>query len=238
MKKAYAWAPLLALGIIVAGCGGTDTTGLGGNKNPRIRAVADYQDVTATSADVAGTDLLTSQAFGSVSGYSIVNNGNRTITFNNVSGASSIPLANETDLLEENMFYTAIGTGSGPTGRQIILLTDGQDVVTNETKVRIVNADEDQAGIDVYFTSTATGSLTGQTPQIVNLAYADDAPAYLQLTPGSYKIWITPTGTTTVLKTQTVTLDPSTVITDVFAKTSSGTTIQTLHDRPLPSGTP
>jgi len=238
MKKAFAWAPLIAIAIVLAGCGGSDTTGLVGNKNPRIRAVNDFHDVTAVSADVDGKALLTSQAFGSVSGYSIINNGNRTVTFTNVSGSSSIPIVNQTSLLEENQFYTAIGAGAGGGGRHIILLTDGQDIVTNQTKIRLVNADEEQAGIDVYFTSTSTGSLTGQTPQIVNLAFADDQPSYQQLTPGSYKIWITPTGSQTPLLSQNITLSANTVVTEIFAKTSGGVALQGLQDRPLPGGTP
>jgi hypothetical protein len=238
MKKTLIWAPLLALGLVVSGCGGSSLNGIVNIKNPRIRAVNDFHDVTAVSADVDGTTLLTSQAFGATSAYSIVTNGNRTITFNNVSGATSIPLVSQTSLLQTDSFYTAIGAGSGGGGRHIILLTDGSVLASNMTKVRIVNVDEDQAAVDVYFTSTATGSLSGQTPQITNLAFASAPADYTNFTPGSYKVWVTPTGTQTVLTSQTVTLTANTIITLVFAKTSSSVTIQTLQDRPLPAGTP
>jgi len=237
MKRILFFLPLAAVALAIVGCGGSGN-GIVGIHNPRIRAVNDFSDVSAVSAQVDTTNLLTSQAFGAVSAYSIITNGNRTITFNDVSGSTSIPLVSQNTLLETEKYYTAIGTGSGGGGRHIILLEDGQLIASNETKVRVVNADEDQAAVDVYFTSTATADLSGQTPQITNLAFADNAPTYINFTPGSYNVWITAHGSTTPLKTQTVTLDANTIITLVFAKTSSGTTIQTLQDRPLPAGTP
>ncbi len=237
MKRILFFLPLAAFALAIVGCGGTGN-GIVGIHNPRIRAVNDFSDVSAVSAQVDNTDLLTSQSFGAVSAYSIITNGNRTITFNNVSGSTSIPLVSQNTLLETEKYYTAIGAGSGTGGRHIILLEDGQLIASNETKVRVVNADEDQAAVDVYFTSTSTSDLSGQTPQITNLAFADNAPTYINFTPGSYKVWVTPHGSTTPVQTQTVTLSANTIITLVFAKTSSGTTIQTLQDRPLPAGTP
>ena len=229
--------PLAVIALAVVGCGGAGN-GLVGIHNPRIRAVNDFSDVSAVSATVESTNLLTSQAFGSTSAYAIITNGNRDINFTNVSGASSIPLITQNSLLETEKYYTAIGTGSGVGGRHIILLEDGQVILNNIAKIRVINADEDDASVDVYFTSTATADLTGQTPQVTNLGFATAVADYTNFTPGNYKVWITANGSKTAITTKTVTLSANTIGTLVFAKTSGGTTIQTLQDRPLPSGTP
>jgi hypothetical protein len=237
MRSKLFFLPVAIFALAVVGCGGSGN-GIVGIHNPRVRAVNDFSDVSAVSADVDATTLLTSQAFGAVSAYAVIPNGNHTVTFNNVSGSTSIPLVSQASLLETEKYYTAIGAGSGVGGRHVILLEDGQVLASNLTKVRVVNADEDDASVDVYVTSTATADLSGQTPQITNLAFANAPTLYTNFTPGSYKVWITPNGSTTPLTTKTVTLSANTIITLVFAKTSGGVTIQTLQDRPLPAGTP
>src|SRR2546423_7495598 len=124
MRSKLFFLALVVLAFAVTGCGGSGN-GLVGLHNPRVRAVNDFSDVTAVSATVESTPLLTSQAFGATSAYAIITNGNRTVTFNNVSGSTSIPLVSQTSLLETDKYYTAVGTGSGAGGRHIFLLEDG-----------------------------------------------------------------------------------------------------------------
>jgi hypothetical protein len=238
MKRGLTFFSLLGLAVMLAGCGGSDTTGLVGNKNPRIRAVNDFSDVSAVGATVDTKTLLTSQAFGMSSAYTIIDNGNRDITFTDMSGAGSIPLTTLNTLLEENHYYTAIGVGNGPDGRRIILLDDTTTLTPNMSKVRVVNADQNDALVDVYFTSTATADLTGQTPQITNLAYGDAATLYTDFTPGTYKVWVTPAGSTTPITSPNMTFTTNTAVTLVVVQTSGGFEIQTIEDRPLPAGTP
>lgn len=237
MNSKLLFLPLAAIALAVVGCGGSGN-GVVGIHNPRIRAVNDFSDVTAVSSAVDTTTLMTSQAFGAVSAYNVIVNGNHTISFDNVSGATSIPLVSQSSLLETEKYYTAIGTGSGVGGRHIILLEDGEVIAANITKARVVNADEADAAVDVYFTSTGTADLTAQTPQITSLDFTDSTAPYTNFTPGTYKMWVTPEGSKTPLTTKTVTFTTNTIVTLVFAQTSGGVTIQTLQDRPLPSGTP
>ena len=229
---------LVGLAVMLAGCGGSDTTGLAGNKNPRIRAINDFADVTSVGATVDTKTLLTSQAFGTSSAYTIINNGNRDISFTDMSGAGSIPLTSQTSLLEENHYYTAIGVGNGPDGRRIILLDDTTTISANMAKVRVVNADQNDASIDVYVTSTGTADLSGQTPLLTNVAYGDAGTVYTDFTPGTYKVWITPAGSTTPITSPNMTFTTNTAVTLVVVQTSGGFEIQTVQDRPLPTGTP
>lgn len=229
MKKAFFLAPLLAVALAVTGCGGSDTTGIVGNKNPRIRLVNDFADINRVDASVGSTLLLNNQPFGTTSSYTIVDNGNRTITFiNNGNNADQVT---RTDLLEENKFYTAIGVGGGLAGRQIILLTDGQDIVPNKTKVRFVNAYQG-GNVDVYITPTSTTSLAGQTPQLTNVPFGDEEAVYTEYIPGNYKIWVTAAGSQSTVHvggaSQTFATD--TVVTYVFLNTPTGLKIQTLVD--------
>lgn len=235
MKLKLFILPLTAMAIAIVGCGGSGK-GVVGIHDPRVRAVNDFSDLASVSATAAGTDMMTSQAFGAVSAYTIIDSGNHTITFNDVSGPTSLPIVSSTNLLETEKYYTAVGTGTSA-NRTIILLEDTRDIDGNMTKARFVNADEDQANIDVYITSTATPDLTGQTPQADSLDFGQGS-TYTSYVPGDYKVWITPDGSTTPITTQNVTFTTNTSVTYVFAKTSGGVTIQTLEDRPLPAGTP
>ena len=237
MKLRLFILPLAVLAVALQGCGGSGN-GVVGIHNPRIRAVNDFSDVTSVSASVDNTDLLTSQAFGATSAYAVITNGNRTIAFDDVSGATSIPIVSQSSLLETEKYYTAVGTGSGPGGRHIILLEDGEVIANNIAKIRVINANEDHVSVDVYFTSTATADLNSSTPQITSLGFADAVLDYIDFVPGDYKVWITNPGGKIPLDTKVVTLSANTISTMVWAKTSSGTDIQTLQDRPLPVGTP
>lgn len=239
MKRGSIFLSLIGLAVMVVGCGGSDTTGLVGNKNPRIRVVNDYSDVSAVGATVDNTTLLNSQAFGTSSAYTIINNGNRDIAFTDMSGSTNIPLTSQTSLLEENHYYTAIGVGNSTAGRQIILLDDTATISANMAKVRVVNADQADTSVDVYFTATTTSDLTGETPQITGLTYGSAATLYTDFTPGTYKVWITPTGSKTPITSPNMTFATNTAVTLVVVQdSSSAVQIQTLTDRPLPAGTP
>jgi hypothetical protein len=237
MKKAFILAPILILGVALTGCGGSNNgNGLLGRDNPRLRAVDDFSDVASVNATSdngsnPNVTLLLNQAFEDVGAYMIVADGTRTINFINAS--NSVNIASDVDNLHLDNFYTIIGTGSGPSGRKLILLSDTQTVAQNATRVRFINANEDDASVDMYVTSTATANLTGQTAQDSAVAYADNTPTYATFTPGTFTVWVTPAGTPgTVLAKKNITFNADTVITLVFLKTSSSTDIQNLLDDP------
>lgn len=239
MKKALIWAPLLVVGLCLAGCGGSSSSnGILGKDNPRVRAINEFSDVglvNATSDNTNGnTNLLTNSTFGSVGAYAIVGDGTRTITFTNASNSLAITSAQEN--LHLDTFYTVIGTGSGVSGRKMILLSEDRLVSQNQTKMRFVNADEDHTNVDVYVTSTSTGTLTGQTPQTAGVAYTETpTPTYAPFTPGTFTIWVTAAGDpSTILAKKNVTFDANTEITLLLVKTTSGTNVQVVTDNPVP----
>lgn len=231
MKRALFFAPLAVLALALSGCGGNgDTTGLGGNINPRVRILNQFRDVSRVDADIAGNSILSNQPYGTISSYQIVNNGNREVRFVNVT--NNTVLANRTDLFEENHFYTVIGTGSGAGGRDVIILTDGQDITPTQTKVRVVNVNQDTTPVDVYFTSTSTTTLTGQTAAITGLAYGDEEPQYVDYNPGTYTMWITEAGNkANVLVKTNETFTTDTIRTVLFVDSPTGDAVQDLIDK-------
>lgn len=239
MKKALILAPVLVVGLLLAGCGGSNRgNGLIGQNNPRVRAAnffSDVNGVNATSDNANGnTNLLTGSTFGTVGAYNIVEDGTRTITF--ADSSNNLTLKSMAEDLHLNNFYTVIGTGTGVGGRQIILLSDSQTVAQNQTRIRFVNANETNTSVDFYVTPTSVGSLTGQTPQNPGVAYLDNTVSYASFTPGSFTVWVTPAGTPgTVLVKKNVTLSANTVITMVYVKTSGGQDLQTITDDPVTS---
>lgn len=231
MKRALFFAPLAALALALSGCGGnSDTTGLGGNINPRVRVVNQFRDVSRVDADISGRQMLSNQPYGVTSSYEIINNGNRDVRFVNV--LNNTTLATRTSLFEENKFYTVIGTGNGAGGRDIIILTDGQDTVPGQTKVRVVNANQDTTPVDVYFTATTTTTLTGQTAQITGLAYKDEEPQYVTYNPGTYTMWVTEAGNkANVLVKTNETFEADTIRTILFVDSPTGDAVQDLIDK-------
>lgn len=238
MKKAFIWAPLLVVSIVLAGCGGSNSgNGLGQN-NPRLRAVNYFPDVAsvnATSDNTNGnTNLLTTSTFGTVGAYNIVADGTRTITFANAS--NNLTLTSQAQNLHLNNFYTVIGTGSGTGDRQMLLLSDTQIVAQNQTRIRFVNANETNTSVDIYVTPTSTSSLSGQTPQNPAVAYLDNTVSYASFTPGTFTVWVTPAGTPgTVLVKKNMTFSANTVETLVYVKTSGSQDLETITDDPVAS---
>lgn len=238
MNRALLMAPVLGLGLIMAGCSGSGSgNGLLGNKNPRLRAVADFPDQTSVNAvsdngSSPDVTLLLNSPFGNVGDYQIVANGQRTVTFKNPS--TNLNIGSDVQQMNLNTFYTVIGTGSGPSGRKLIFLNDAQSIANNQTRVRFVNANQDDASVDFYVTTTTTSTLTGQTAVVSGDAFGDGTQPYTAFNPGTFTIWVTPAGTPgTVLLKKNVTFDTNTIITLVFAKSSGGAVLQTLLDNPV-----
>ena len=218
---------LVGAGFLCVSCGGS--VSISNTPTGRVRALNDFVDVSRVSANASGTPLLRSQAFGFSSLFIAVKSGTQPISFFDAS--SNALLASRTVQVSESSFYDAVGLGSAAKGRHVLFMQADQTTLPGQTKVRIVNGDEDDTSLDIYITPGGTTDLTGRTPQETAVQYADDTAAYLSEAPGSYTIWFTPPGKpATLLVGANETFVAGTNLTLLLLKGPAGLTVQQLQD--------
>lgn len=227
MKAIVPISFVLCAGFLCVSCGGSIS--VSNTTTGRVRALNDFVDVSRVSANVSGTPLLRSQPFGFTSLFVAVKSGTQSLNF--FDSASNALLASRTVDVSESLFFDGVGLGSAGKGRHILFMPADQTTLPGQTKVRIVNGDEDDLSVDIYVTPAGTTDLTGRTPQETSVQYADDTVAYTAIAPGSYTIWFTPPGQkTTLLVGANETFTAGTNLTLLLLKGPSGLTVQQLQD--------
>lgn len=233
MSRAIIAIALLATTGAIVGCAGLggDSSGIVGADNPRIRVVTGLPDVNAVDVFVASDHVLNDAGFGTVSEYTVENNGNRTVRF--LDATSQGELASHTSLFEEDRHYTVVATGTAASGRTVIKLTDGRDEAGGgRAKVRVVNAAQNLGTVDVYITPTGTANdLTGVVPTADNVAFADEDQAYVFLDPGHYRVRVTGSDNQTVVLDTTLSVQADQIRTLLLLQGATETRAVILADR-------
>lgn len=221
------FSAVAALCIGCGGSGGSAPTITG--PTAKLRVLNDFVDVSRASANISGTPVLTNQPFGFTSVFTKVKAGAQTINY--FDATSHTLLVTRTVSLGDQAFYDAVGLGTSGKGRHILFFTAAQPTIVGQSQVRIANGDEDAAAVDVYFTPLGTKNVTGLTPQLTNVQFADDTAAYSVYTPGSYTIWFTPLGQqSTLLGGADEMFAANTNVTLLLLKTATGLNVQVLTD--------
>lgn len=231
MKKQISLLALAGLGILIAGCGGngSDSTGIIGNKNPRIRAVVAYPDTDEIDVFVEGDLVLNDAGFGTASTYQIFDNGNRNVTFRDATSQGVID--ETTTLFEENHFYTVVATGSSG-NRTIIPLTNGQlEAPGNDAKLRIIHAAEGTSPVDVYITDPSVNSLTGVTPTYNDIVFANGTVDYVVFPADTYRIRVTGSNDKTSVIDTTITVEPDGIQTALIVDSPTDLGLLVLNDK-------
>lgn len=221
---------LVVIALICVACGGS---GGGGPivtvPTSKLRVLNDFVDVSRVSANVSGTPVLSNQPFGFTSLFTRFDSGNQSINY--FDAGTNALLATRSVDLQANILYDGIGIGSSAKGRHILFFQANQATIAGQTQARIVNGDEDAPSVDIYVTPLGTKNVSGLTPQLTSVQYADDTVGYNAYSPSGYTIWFTPAGQPSVLLGGAdETFVANTNITLLLLKTSSGLSVQVITD--------
>lgn len=105
----------------------------------------------------------------------------------------SPPLASATHSFLKNSFSTIVTLDAAPNIHLLTLTDDDRAPQSGDFKLRVVHASPSAGPVDIYLTAPGAG-LGGATPIVSNLQFAQVTSTYLELSPGSYQVQITPHG--------------------------------------------
>ena len=195
----------LAVCLTLFGCGG----GGGSSTNITLRTVVlvhpaavgstfGSDDVTVSGSQTG--NVVTQVASPVFTGFNLVTTTLQTFTATDVTASPNITLGTYTQTATNaNSFYTMYVTGiEGNTAQYApagaILQENPPAVVPTSVWVRMANFSSSAAGaVDVYFTASATSSLSGVTPTITAAGYGQPTN-YVTLAGGTYYIRVTASG--------------------------------------------
>lgn len=223
-----AFTYLLGLSVLVAaGCGGSGSTALGLDSNPRVRFVNAISSPTSANITLDDQVIGTGSAFGFVSDYQVFKNGNHTTRFTDPTTSGA--LVETTDLYELNGYYSTIAYGDTSGNYHTMVLSEKPGTSTDGVKLRVVNASSLAAStpVDVYITAP-NADIIAATPTESNVAAGDTSVNYTDFAIGTaasttLQVRITAVGSKIPLATTSVSLNAHESDT-VVVTSSNGTT--------------
>jgi len=192
-RPLFSW--LLAL-TFTAGCGNSDVLDPGDRAALRLyNAVPDSPQLNFSwRGAVLGQGGL-GYKFGRQYTYILSGSGQIDVT---IASTGDIVLGHSA-VLETGSAYTFAATGTLATPRAVLLTDDTTAAPTGSFKVRLVHLAPLGPAADLYITGSG-GDITTATPAASGIPFTQ-ASAYVTGTPGTPKLWVTQTGTKTVLAT-------------------------------------
>lgn len=214
--------------VALVGCGGSGSTVLGTDKNPRLRLVNAYATPTTTNLAVDDEVLKVGAPYQFSTDYHVYENGNHQIKF--ADGTTSTPLIDSPQLLELNHYYTAIGYQNENGNSSLLFVTDKSATNTNDGQIRVLNASA--SPVDVYITAP-DADISASSPTVSNEASGDTSVDYT-VAPlegagaKTFEIRVTTPGTKVVLASTTVSLSSKDVKTSLVTTSGGVKTITNL----------
>jgi len=231
MNRISSGALAVFCAVTLVGCGGSGSTIIGTDQNPRIRLVDGFGTPAAADLYVDSQLIRDDAGYQFVSDYNIFENGNHTYKFMDGAGAST--LAQGTQLLELNQFYTVIGYRTSADTTGLMFLSDKPASSSADGQVRVPNASS--APVDVYVT-LPDADISAMSPSVSNEQPGDTAAPYV-VAPLSgtisklYQVRITAPGSKAVIASSTVTLgsdQPKTVMVTISGGVQALTPLPTV----------
>lgn len=184
------------------GCGGAGDAIIG-NRNPRVRVVNAFpgQNVDASFTDNQSTqNIMADRPFGTTTIEFIPTNGDNTVTFKEPGTATEI--VSRTSLYELNKDYTVIGFG--PAGsRNVLIASDAASPLFGRAAFRVMNVSN--GTVDVY--TGASGSAIATATKIRDDLGSAAILPYQDVAEGTFRVFITNSGDTTVQAAEDFTLE-------------------------------
>ncbi len=170
-----------------------------------IRVIHASPAVGTADVFVDGNLLLSSFAFGSVTGYAPLPPGPHKVQIALVGKGIGAAVITQTLAVQPGVVYTAAAIGSQATGLSIEVFIDNNFLSVGQAKARIYNLSPDAGAFNV--------SANGNT--LLNQVNYQQASNYLTLSAGSYNFNLSAPGTNTNLPlTETL---PKNTVTSIFA---------------------
>lgn len=170
-----------------------------------IRVIHASPAVGTADVFVDGNLLLSSFAFGSVTGYAPLPAGPHKVQIALVGKGIGAAVITETLNVQPGVVYTAAAIGSQPTSLSIEVFIDNNFLSPGQAKTRIYNLSPDAGAFNV----TANGNT------LLSQVSYQQASNYITLSAGSYNFDLTAPGTNTNLPlTETL---PKNTVTSIFA---------------------
>jgi hypothetical protein len=204
MNRLFKLGVIAGLFAVLYGCGGSGS-GLINVPNPRVRFANLMPGIASAKAQV-GADVISSDIpFGTVSDYAITPNGNKDLTVGDTTFSNLATLADQ--LYEENTRYTGIAYGSAV--RTILRLTQDDSQTGNGTVgIRVVNAAEGAAAMDMYITGTGDPLPGTESFNAVTVGTASDYSLVPMIGTNQYRLRVFADGdTSTALVDQVLTIE-------------------------------
>jgi len=215
---------------VLVGCGGSGSTVLGIDSNPRIRVVDAFNNPGTSTIRVDSQTIKDAAAFQYVSDYNVFENGNHQIQF--LDGTTAAALVDTSELLELNHFYTAVAYRNSGTTWSLMFISDKPENSLTDAQIRVLNATT--VPVDVYITAPGADISTA-TPTVANETGGDTTPGYNLASlggsaSGTFQIRVTTPGTKDVISVTNVTMNSHEAKTVIL---TAGSGVQALL--PLPT---
>lgn len=208
---------LLAIGpalLLLAACGGGDDSlddrlGVADPKTRFVHAVPAGPDLTLYRNDVAQADA-TGAGYKFASAYFDVETGVGNWRANTTTG--NVEVGNAAIDAKRGHKYTLVALPNASSGAELLAIDDpfNKGIVSDNARVRALNASFNAQNVDVYLNAPGTDIAT-VAPVFPALGYKTTQPASgadsMDLEGGTYQLRITAPGTKTVIFNSPVTLD-------------------------------
>ena len=192
----------VALGVVVAGCGGKNYSNNGAQNKPIttafIRVTNTIPDSPILLAGVDGT-TLTRVAYGQATGLQQVPSGKYSldVQYLNADG-TAVGLINKEQLrltVDDQDTVYLLGTFDAPHTK--LVENPAPTIAAGSAEVQVMQASQAAGSIDVYLTDAAADLATAT--KLASASYEDITPLATVASGGNYRVRVTTPGTTTVL---------------------------------------
>jgi hypothetical protein len=134
-------------------------------------------------------DVASSIPYGAASGYLTVSSGSRHLQ---IEPSGSTPFVDQTISVSSRSYDTILDTASGATA----LTDDNSAPASGDVKIRVINASSNLGTTDVYIVTSGTGLSASPTFSSLGVSTAS---GYDSVAAGSYQVYFTTPGTTSVI---------------------------------------
>lgn len=184
-----ALGPVLLMGAVLAGCGGSGGSSDAGS----VRLINATQNHASLDLLVNSSVALSATQVDTISGYANAPAGGPTFQLNDAGASTALLTTSAT--ITNGQHYTLLAYEAGGSVRASVLTEDFSAPASGTGQLRIYDTATDAGAVDVYITDPSTDLATVSTPTTAFSAqsYAQSS-SLLPYAPGTYRLRVTASG--------------------------------------------